>query len=109
MSHSLLARGFEIGAGLGFEGGVVGVALRDLEGRRGVAELLESDGGLREKDTVVVVVAAEEEGGWCLGEKMVVLEGTDKCEVENERGSIVIVFGVCRSSSSIRTSYSVHW
>lgn len=80
MSHSLLARGF--GAGLGFEGGV-GVALSGLEGRRGVAELLESGGGFRENDTVVVVVAAaeEEEGGWRLVEKMVVFVDVDKCEV----------------------------
>lgn len=78
MSHSLLARGFE-----------VGVVLRDLEGRRGVAELLESEGGLREKEMVVVVTVAE--GGRCLGEKMVVLVGTDKCEVLKEKGSIVIV------------------
>lgn len=86
MSHSLLARGLGFGAGLGFEGGI-GVALRGLEGRRGVAEeLLDSGGGLREKDTVVVVVAEEEEGGWRLGEKMVVLVGMDKCEVESERG-----------------------
>jgi len=76
VSHSLLARGFE-----------VGVVLRDLEGRRGVAELPESEGGLREKEMVVVTA----EGGWCLGEKMVVLVDMDKCEVLKEKGSIVIV------------------
>jgi len=77
------------------------VVLRGLEGRRGVAELLESEGGLREKETVVVVVVVVTvaEGGWCLGEKMVVLVGMDKCEVQKEKGSIVIGYGlfVCRS------------
>jgi len=77
VSHSLLARGFE-----------VGVVLRGLEGRRGVAE---SEGGLREKETVVVTVA---EGGWCVAEKMVVLVGMEKCEVQKEKGSIVIDYGL---------------
>lgn len=108
MSQSLLVseleewkgflRGFKIGAGLGFGGGVVVLVLisRGLEGRRkgtgegaGDAELLESGGGFREKE-IGVAVEEENEEGLCL-------ECKEKCECEvvneKQKASIVIVYG----------------
>ena len=102
-------RGFGFEGGSGFEEGRV--VLSGLEGRQklpeaAATELFERGGGFREKDMaeegwhLAAKRAEEEKGGG------VVLVGMEKCDVESEKGSI-IVYGIWLSGRSASHNQSL--